>query len=78
MSHAAENANNKRASAQSNQRLCHSLLGKHYIQTYHLQNVDILSSLGICSSAGRAGTNLVGNPEDRFFRAEVLNDHYAK
>ena len=58
----------KPASAQSNLRLCHSLFGKYYIHTYNVQNVDILSSLG--SSVGRAGTYLVGNPDDRFSRVD--------
>ena len=52
------------ASAQSDQRLCCSLLGEYNISTFYNRNFKILASL--CGWAVQFESHLVGNPEDRF------------
>ena len=58
------------ASAQSDQRLCCSLLGKYYMQTCCRWNFNSLASL--CSWGDWFETRSDGNPEDRFSCHEVI------
>ena len=65
--------------AQSDQRLCYSLAGKYNIQTYYLQNFNIMASLG--SAAGRADLNSQSQRgsiihERPFFWWKARNIHY--
>ena len=55
-------ANNKDASAQSDQRLCCSLF-RYYTSRFYSQIFKPLANL--YSRAGLFESNLVGNPEDR-------------
>ena len=57
------------ASAQSDQRLCYSLLRQDNTSSFYIQNFNSLASLYCC--AGRLEAYLVGNPKDRFFRDEA-------
>ena len=57
------------ASAQSDQRLCYSLIGKYQISTYYERNFNFLASL--CSWAGWFESRFDGNPEDRFCCVEL-------
>ena len=54
------------ASAQSDQRLCCSLLSYYNTYTCLIQYFKPLA--GFCSRTGRFDSYLVGNPEDRFSR----------
>ena len=56
-------------SVQSDQRLCHSLIGKYNISTCYKRNFNFLASL--CSWAGWFESRYYGNPEDRFSRDEA-------
>ena len=57
------------AYAQSDQRLCYSLIVKYHIQAWYKRNFNFLASL--CSWAGWFESRYVGNPEDRFCRDEA-------
>ena len=57
------------AYAQSDQRLCYSLIVKYHIQAWYKRNFNFLASL--CSWAGWFESRFVGNPEDRFCRDEA-------
>ena len=52
------------AYAQSDQRLCYSLIGKYHILTCYQRNFNILASL--CSWGDWFESRFHGNPEDRF------------
>ena len=55
-------------SAQSDQRLCYSLIGKYHILTFYKQIFNFLASL--CSCRDWFESRFVGNPEYRFSRDE--------
>ena len=57
------------AYAQSDQRLCYSLIGKYHILTCYKRNFNILASL--CSWGDWFESRFHGNPEDRFSRDEA-------
>ena len=57
------------AFAQSDQRLCYSLLGKYHMWTCYRWKFNFLASL--CSWGIWFETRYVGNPEDRFSRDEA-------
>ena len=57
------------ASAQTDQRLCYSLIEKNHILTCYEGNFNFLASL--CSWGDWFETCYVGNPEDRFSRDEA-------
>ena len=54
------------ASAQSDQRLCYSLIVKYHIQAWYKRNFNFLASL--CGWTGWFESHYVGNPEDKFSR----------
>ena len=57
------------ASAQSDQRLCYSLLRQDNTSSFYIQNFKPPASFYCC--ADRFESYLVGNPEDRFSRDEA-------
>ena len=57
------------ACAQSDQRLCYSLLRKYHMYTCYWWNFNFLTSL--CNWGDKFETRFVGNPEDRFSRVEA-------
>ena len=57
------------ASAQSDQRLCYSLLRQYNTSSFFIRNFKPVVSF--CGCAGRFVSDLVTNPEDRFSRGEA-------
>ena len=57
------------AYAQSDRRLCYSLIGKCHILTCYQRNFNILASL--CSWGDWFESRFHGNPEDRFSSDEA-------
>ena len=57
------------AYAQSDERLCFSLIGKYHILTCYKLNSNFLVSL--CSSGDWLASCFVAKPEDRFCREEA-------
>ena len=62
-------------SAQSDQRLCYSLLGQDVTFSFYIQNFKTLASL--FSRADRFESYLVKNPEDMFSHDKVQMHSFA-
>ena len=62
------------ASAQSDQHLCYSLIGKYHIQTCCERNFNFLATL--CSWAGWFESHFIGDPKDRFSSVTAHMDFF--